>query len=134
MSVIKMKTLSFKSNDVKARKEVFVRICELMNLNLDAQVKNFEIGNTGNGLNVNIEKMFMFFNKHKLEGEFNFEKKTIDVHVPEKALTGKKVVEEPENINSTSVDEDFKNVTVEDVEASIPKATEEDPEDDDSPF
>ncbi|MHA1166314.1 MAG: hypothetical protein ACTSRU_00720 [Candidatus Hodarchaeales archaeon] len=132
-----MKTLTFKSNDVKARKEVFTRVCELMNLNIEAQIKNFDIGSTGNGLNVNIEKMFMFFNKHKLEGKFNFEDKTIEIHVPEKPLTGKKVVEAPESINSTAVDDGFKSVTTEEVEESIEQKVEDDTEkeeDDDSPF
>lgn len=129
-----MKTIKFQSSSVPDRKEVFVMICELMNLNQEAQVKNFEIGTTGNGLNVNIEKLFKFFSKHKLVGTFDFNEKTITVHVPEKPLTGKKVVESPELINSTSVDDDFKSVTEDEVNESLKGLDDAPKEDDDSPF
>lgn len=147
MSDNKIKTLTFDSNSTKDRKDVFVRVCELLNLNQDNQVKNFKIGSTAAGLNVNIEKLFSFLNKHKLSGEFDFETKKIVVYCPEIPLVGKAMIENPETLKPTSVDGEDGFVTVEanDIEEEVsppeePKVEEKatppvEPEDDDGdPF
>lgn len=124
------KLLSINPSSPEDRKALFIRICELLNLNSSKEAEKLKVKTTSAGLNINIEILFKFLYSKKLKGKFNFEEKTLSVSCIDKPSVGKAPIENPETIGKTSVD-DIKEVGVDKNEN---KSDSNSQEEDDDPF
>jgi hypothetical protein len=100
-----MKQLKFDSNSPVDRREAFEHLCKANNLDMEKEAKKHKIDNPQAGLNVTIEKLFLFLYKNKMNGIFNFEENKIIVEFEEKPSTGANAINKPETISDTDVDD-----------------------------
>ena len=100
-----IKTLEIKITDAKDRKLLFTRICELLSVDIDKEVKKLKIKSTAAGLTVNRDHLIDFVFAKKLSGTLDFEKRTLEVDCPVIESKGLIAVTAPETIKKTSVDE-----------------------------
>lgn len=100
-----MKNLKLDANSPKDRKDIFVMICDALQLDAEKEAEAFNINSTKSGFNVNVDALFNFFYKKKLKGGFDFGENTISVSFQVKPPKAIDPITEPEKIEETEVDE-----------------------------
>lgn len=105
---VKPKILEIQITDPKDRKLLLTRMCELLSLDLEKEVKKLKIKSTASGITVNRNHIFDFLIDHELSGKFAFGvdrgECNLTVECPVIEAKGKIVVNAPETIKETSVD------------------------------
>ena len=110
---VKPKILEIQITDPKDRKLLLTRMCELLSLDLEKEVKKLKIKSTASGITVNRNHIFDFLIDHELSGKFAFGvdrgECNLTIECPVIEAKGKIVVNAPETIKETSVDTVEKN-------------------------
>jgi hypothetical protein len=106
MKLGKTKRFKIGSHAPNDCRDLFARLCNVLNLDIEKELKTCEVKEMKGGVPVvTTEQLFKFFKRHKLKGEFDFDQRFITVIATEVHPIGVDAIENPHNIKNTSVDQ-----------------------------
>lgn len=124
-------SLKFEATNPKDRKGIFQMCCDRLLLDSDKVAKELKIKSIPSGYSVNIDTLFAFFYKYKLQGTFDFGNKTVSVICEQLIAKPKSPITHPEDIPSTEADE---KIELTPLDPDLMKKDDDTLPEDDNPF
>ena len=104
---MKKKLISFDPSSIDDRREVFSLVCGLLNLKESDEAKKMKLTENNKGFNITSDHLYSFFFLKGVELVSADKEDQTSIRLVELSAGGNRVIDNPEMINSTSVDKEI---------------------------